>query len=210
MFFRLVDLYFHLPIFVREKAISVQQLTPLDRQVLQWLHGRHLGSDSDFDKGSRGGWRARRPINARSPSNLGTRFAQIDLTMTAKKPKKEARKLTARSPPTNITAMEMALPARDDYEYLSPALALPPGVYFNPTKEEIVRTYLNGWIDLGARSLATSDPKLVRWKQNLRKHYPKGISTADRQNGHLVRPRTGDQSADTGEQASHPSYLHTF
>ncbi|XP_037463690.1 NAC domain-containing protein 55-like [Triticum dicoccoides] len=40
----------------------------------------------------------------------------------------------------------MALPARDDYEYLTPALALPPGVYFNPTNEEIVRTYLNGWI----------------------------------------------------------------
>ncbi|KAF7107540.1 hypothetical protein CFC21_108153 [Triticum aestivum] len=68
--------------------------------------------------------------------------------MTAKKPKKEATRLTAALPPTNITAVEMALPARDDYEYeyLTPALALPPGVYFNPMNEEIVRTYLNGWI----------------------------------------------------------------
>nr|XP_020161467.1 NAC domain-containing protein 23-like [Aegilops tauschii subsp. strangulata] len=66
--------------------------------------------------------------------------------MTAKKPKKEARKLTPRSPPTNTTGVEMAPPARDDYEYLTPTLALPPGVYFNPTNEEIVHTYLNGWI----------------------------------------------------------------
>ncbi|XBI08323.1 hypothetical protein VPH35_136069 [Triticum aestivum] len=64
--------------------------------------------------------------------------------MTAKKPKKDARKLTPRSPPTNTTGVEMAPPARDDYEYLTPTL--PPGVYFNPTNEEIVHTYLNGWI----------------------------------------------------------------
>uniref|UniRef100_A0A8I7BIK6 NAC domain-containing protein n=2 Tax=Hordeum vulgare subsp. vulgare TaxID=112509 RepID=A0A8I7BIK6_HORVV len=66
--------------------------------------------------------------------------------MTAKTPEKEARKLKAPSPPTNIAAVKMALPPRVDYERLTPALALPPGVYFDPTEEEVVRTYLNGWI----------------------------------------------------------------
>lgn len=105
--------------------------------------------------------------------------------MTAKKPKKEARKLTARSPPTNITAMEMALPARDDYEYLSPALALPPGVYFNPTKEEIVRTYLNGWIagheTSGAEAAVVIEDDVYGDKPDVlaRKHLPASTRDSD-------------------------------